>query len=66
VQVIDTSLLKLVRAYPDAPPAGHVSLAPADSSQIEERAATRGTDKISPFSRDIEQAIIDVIRMPKP
>jgi RHS repeat-associated protein len=66
VQVIDTSLLKLVQPYPDAPPAGHVSLAPVDSSLIEEWAATRGTDKISPFSRDIKEAIIDVIRVPKP
>lgn len=40
---------------PDAPPPGHVSLAPADSSLIEGWAATRGTDDI-----------IDVIRVPKP
>ena len=66
VQVIDTSRLKLVHAYPDAPPLGHVSLAPADSSLIVGWAATRGTDEISPFTQDIIDAIIDVIRVPKP
>lgn len=66
VQVIDTSRLNLVRAFPDAPPAGHVSLAPADSSLIEGWGATRGTDEISPFTQDIMDAIIDVIRVPKP
>lgn len=66
VQVIDTSQLKLVQAYPDAPPPGHVSLAPADSSLIEAWAAMRGTGEISPFTQDIIDAIIDVIRVPKP
>lgn len=66
VQVIDTSQLKLVQAFPDAPPPGHVSLAPADSSLIESWAATRGTDEISPFTQDIMDAIIDVLRLPKP
>jgi hypothetical protein len=65
VQVIDTSLLKLVEAYPDAPPPGQVSLAPADSSLIEAWAATRGTDEISTFTQDILDAIIDILRVPK-
>lgn len=65
VQVIDTSQLKLVQAFPDAP-LGHVSLAPPDSSEIEAWAATRGTGEISPFTQDIMDAIIDVIRVPKP
>jgi len=66
VQVIHTSLLKLLDANPDAPPLGHVSLAPGDSSLIEEWAATRGTEEISPFTQDIMDAIIAVIRVPKP
>lgn len=64
MQVIDTGQLKLVQAFPDAPPAGHVSLAPADSSMIEEWAATRGTPEVSPFTQDIIDAIIDTIRAP--
>ena len=66
VQVIDTGRLKLVKANPDSPPPGHVSLAPADGSQIEEWAATRGTEEIHPFTQDIMDAIVDVIRVPKP
>jgi hypothetical protein len=66
VQVIDTSKLTLVQAHPDAPPAGHVSLAPADSSLIEEWAATRGTGKVSPFTEDIMGAVVDSIKVPKP
>jgi hypothetical protein len=66
VQVIDTSQLKLLKAFPDAPPEGHVSLAPADTGLIEPWAATRGTEEISPFTQDIMDAIIDVIRVPRP
>jgi len=64
LQVIDTSQLKVVQAFPDALPAGHVSLAPADSSQIEEWAATRGTSEVSPFTQDIIDAVIDTIVAP--
>jgi hypothetical protein len=66
LQVIDTSLLKLVQAFPDAPPEGHVSLAPADSSLIEEWAATRGTPEAesNSLTKDIINAIIDTIRAP--
>jgi hypothetical protein len=37
-----------------------------DTSMIDEWAATRGTGEISPFTQDIIDAIIDVIRVPKP
>lgn len=33
--MIDISLLKLLEVNPDAPPAAHVSLVPADSTLIE-------------------------------
>ena len=62
--MIDTSKLKLVHAFPDAPPEGHVSLAPGDSSLIDEWAATRDTPEVSPFTQDIIDAIIDAIRVP--
>jgi hypothetical protein len=65
-QVIDTSQLKLLEAFPDAPPEGHVSLAPSDSGLIDEWAATRGTEVISPLTQNIMDAIIDVLRVPKP
>jgi hypothetical protein len=65
-QIIDTSKLKLVEAHPDAPPPGHVSLAPADSNLIEAWAATRGTGEISPFTQDIMDAIVGITRVPKP
>ncbi len=64
LQVIDTSGLNLVQAIPDAPPLGHVSLAPADSSLIEPWAATRGTAEVSPFTQDIIDAIINTVRAP--
>lgn len=64
LQMINTARLKLVQAFPDVPPAGHVSLAPADGSLIEEWAATRGTPEVSPFTQDIIDAIIDTIRAP--
>ena len=66
VQVIDTSQLKLVQAFPDAPPPGHVSLAPGDARLIEPWAATRGTGEVSPLTQDIVNAIIDTLRLPKP
>jgi hypothetical protein len=46
-QVIDTSKLKPpLRATPDAPPPGHVSLGPIGPALIDEWAATRGTGQI--------------------
>ena len=41
-----------------------MSLAPEDSSLIDEWAATRGTPEVSPFTQDIIDAIIDTIRAP--
>jgi len=64
LQVIDTSRLKLIQGFPDAPPPGHVSLAPADSSLIEPWAATRGAADVHPFTQDIIDAIINTIRAP--
>jgi hypothetical protein len=64
LQVIDTSRLKLVQAFPDAPPPGHVSLAPADSSLIQDWAATRGTPEVSPFTQDIINAVIGTTKAP--
>ena len=64
--MIDTSLLKLLEVNPDAPRAGHISLAPADSTLIPEWPATRGTEEISPFTPDIMESIVDVLRVPKP
>jgi len=66
VQVIDTSLLKLNGAFPDAPPPGHVSLAPGDAGLIDPWAVTRGTGVVDPLTQDIMDATIDVIRVPKP
>jgi RHS repeat-associated protein len=66
VQVIDTSKLKMVTANPDAPPPGHVSLAPPDPAEIPDWAATRDTDVVSPYTQDIIDAIVDVLRLPKP
>jgi hypothetical protein len=66
VQVIDTSQLKLLEAHPEAPPEGHISLAPADSSLIDQWAATRGTEEISPFTQDIMNAIVGTIRVAMP
>jgi hypothetical protein len=65
VQVIDTSRLKLLQAFPDSP-AGHVSLAPADRTPIEPWAATRGTDAVSPYTQDIIDAITGTVKVPKP
>jgi hypothetical protein len=58
LQVINTSRLKLIQAFADAPPAGHVSLAPGDSSLIDGWAATRGTPEVSPFTQDIIDALL--------
>jgi len=66
VQVIDTTKLKLLRANPDGPPEGHVSLAPEDESLIEGWAATRGTMELSPLTEDIAKAIVGIIRVAKP
>jgi hypothetical protein len=65
-QVIDTSKLKppLV-ATPDAPPAGHVSIAPQDPALIAEWAATRGTGQIHPLTQAIMDAVIEVVKRPK-
>ena len=66
VQVIDTTKLKCTVACPDPPPAGHVSIAPRDGGSIAEWAATRGTGRISPYTQDIMDALIDELRLPKP
>lgn len=58
--MIDTSQLKTLEATPDAPPPGHVSVGPSDSSLIEDWAATQGTDFIHPYT----QEIIEMISMP--
>lgn len=64
-QVIDTTKLKCVAACPDAPPPGHVSLAPRNAAEIPEWAATRGTDTVHPYTQDIIDAIVDTVRRPK-
>jgi hypothetical protein len=66
VQIIDTSRLKCVVVCPDAPPPGHVSLQPPDLAEIPAWAATRGTEVISPYTQDIMDAIIGIIRVPRP
>jgi RHS repeat-associated protein len=66
VQVIDTSKLKCVVACPDGPPAGHVSLRPPDSSEIPAWAATRESGELSLYTQDIMDAIVGIVRVPKP
>ena len=63
VQVIDTTKLQLTQAIPDAPPAGHVSVIPADGGSIAEWAATRGGDVVSPYTADIINAIVGTVRV---
>lgn len=65
VQVIDTTRLTKVRAYPDPPPDGHVSLR-RDLSEIPDWAATRGTGQEHELTTDIKSALVDEFRLPKP
>jgi hypothetical protein len=65
-QVIDTRKLKPpLRATPDAPPPGHVSIGPLDPALINEWAATRGTGQVHPLTEAIMDAIVDVLRRPR-
>jgi hypothetical protein len=64
-QVIDVSRLKTLVARPDAPPPGHVSLAPKDLGLVEEWAATRGMQTVHPYTQEIIEAIVGEVRRPK-
>ena len=66
VQVIDTSRLRCAVACPDAPPAGHISIQPAELQDLTGWAATRGTDEVHALTQDILDAIVDEIRIPRP
>ncbi len=63
-QVIDTTRLHSLEAHPDAPPPGHVSIRPPDTSEIPDWAATRGTDEVHPYTQEIRDAIVGVERRP--
>jgi RHS repeat-associated protein len=65
-QKIDVSKLSRVKAHPDDVPPGHVSLQPSDLTEIPGWAATRGTDKVHPYTQEILDAIVDEVRVPKP
>ena len=64
VQIIDTQRLDLTVAVPDSPP-GHVSIRPRDGGSIEDWASTRGTGQGSPFSEDIQNAVIGDMKVPR-
>jgi hypothetical protein len=65
-QMIDVSRLKSpLQAVSDPPPPGHVSIAPSDPVLISEWAAARGTETVHPFTQNVMNAIIDVVRRPK-
>ena len=65
VQVIDVDKLKHLTATPDAPPAGHVSIAPRDPSQVADWAATRGTDTVHPYTQELIDALLEPMKIPK-
>jgi len=64
LQMIDTSQLKSLQAIADEFPAGHVTLAPPDPALVEEWAATRGTEVVSPYTQEIIDAIVGEMRAP--
>jgi hypothetical protein len=63
--VIDTALLKRLRAIADREPPGHVSIRPEDLALLEEWAASRGGETVHPLTQEILDAIIEVAKRPK-
>lgn len=64
-QVIDTTRLRCLIACPDAPPAGHVSIRPRNPFDLQDWMAARGTGTTHPYSQELQDAIVDVVRRPK-
>lgn len=63
-QVIDVGKLSTLSAVPDSPH-GHVSITPGNSALVKEWAATRGTGKVHPYTKEIMDAIVNVVRRVK-
>jgi hypothetical protein len=64
-QVIDTTRLQLLIATPDAPLPGHVSIGPRNPADLHDWMAARGTGQTHPFAKELQDAIVDVVRRPK-
>jgi RHS repeat-associated protein len=65
VQPIDLSKLKSLQGVPDAPPPGHVSIAPRDMSQLSGWANMRGTGQVHPYTQELLDALMPEIRIPR-
>lgn len=64
-QVIDTTKLKNLEAIPNGRN-GHVSLMPKNPDELAGWMAARGTGTTHPLTQEIQDAIVDVVRLPKP
>ena len=61
-QVIDTSKLVNLRASPDPPPEGHVSIRPGDAAGLRAWAETRGSTTTHPFTTELINARVGSVR----
>ena len=64
-QIIDVSKLNNLKAVPDAPPPGHVSITPGDTALLEEWMGTRGTSIVHPLTEELKAARIGEIKRTK-
>lgn len=62
-QVIDTSRLRCLVACPDG--GGHVSIRPRNPLDLADWMSARGTRRVHPLTRELQDAIVDVRRRPK-
>ena len=64
-QVIDTSRFTTLRAVPDPPPEGHVSITPGSARAIADWASQRGTGVEHALTREVRGAIVGQMRRPR-